>query len=470
MPRLQTPAPFLFGLARLAGVAACLALPACRPHTSETVSTAPVSEETTIEVTRGSIRRRADRAALAPPFWLAIGLVDPAAAERGAKTGEERLFAGAFRALVEGRDDDALVLFAGLTNASDESVRSASRTGQTLVMQAQGRWSEIAALESAADVIEPVDRASIFVWGRAFAQLPPAVIRVQALSARLPLRISTAGTPVIQVRINGSERNFWLDTGASLSIVASDVARQLGVATIGHDTLALATWGGRVNAVPGVVARLEIGSMQATGVPVAILDPTALQFQRTSGSGEIGSTVRLDGVIGMDMLRHLAVTLDVRSGEVTIGRPAKRDGDPSRRNLYWLGFPVTRLVASSGRSALFGIDTGADSTTVGESWFLVDSAAQLLSRPGKLLGLGETSVTTLQVVRQMLLSDGAYTVRLRNVTIAPERRSTFITMDGVLGSDFIRSSVVHIDFASGEFSIRPTHRPRMRDAIDVTSH
>ncbi len=447
----------------LAAALLCWAGAACAHPTPAPPVPSPFGDTAAVEVTRGSIARRAARASAVPEFWAAVAAVDCDAADRGARTFDERMFAIAFRALTDGRHEEAVVAFRALLDAEDPTVRAAARTGRTLALEGQGRWRELAADLQRETAPVARDPASIELWARAFAALPPATYRVPFTHERLPLQRSASGTPIVAVRVNGSVRHFWLDTGASLTMLAADVARDLGVEPLGDDTLAIATWAGRVPARPAMVSQFQLGGVEVARLPVAVLDESVLRFdhreERRDGRA-VPISVRLDGVIGTDLLRRLDLTLDVPNGALTIARPVARPRGARARNVYWLGFPVLRLTTASGGTALVGLDTGADSSFVTESWFLVDSTGRVRQRRGEIVGLGATSMTTTQAVHEVVVSDESYTVRLRNVSIAPERHATYVTLDGVFGSDFIRYAEVRLDMSNGIFSVKPARRRR----------
>jgi hypothetical protein len=75
-------------------------------------------------------------------------------------------------------------------------------------------------------------------------------------------------------------------------------------------------------------------------------------------------------------------------------------------------------------------------------------------RRGSIGGLGSEQHATQWVARQIALSDGDYAIDLRNVPVAPERRWTFVSFDGVLGSDIALASRMHLDFLNGVFDVR----------------
>ncbi|HET6681358.1 MAG TPA: aspartyl protease family protein, partial [Gemmatimonadaceae bacterium] len=161
-----------------------------------------------------------------------------------------------------------------------------------------------------------------------------------------------------------------------------------------------------------------------------------------------------DGVIGTDLLRRMDVVLDAGAGTMTIRRPRR---DPhAKRNLYWIGYPVVKFVTRDGRPVLFGLDTGADGTFVTTSVLRKLPRTKVAARRMTLGGLGTGRERTEWVAREIALSDGDYAITLRNAPVTPDRHWTFVTFDGVIGSDVALATRLHLDFTNGVFDIRPS--------------
>jgi hypothetical protein len=73
------------------------------------------------------------------------------------------------------------------------------------------------------------------------------------------------------------------------------------------------------------------------------------------------------------------------------------------------------------------------------------------------------------VVREVSLSDGDYAIALRNTPVTPEHRWTFVTFDGMIGSDVALATRMHLDFANGIFDVRPS-ASRIDGPPSVTVH
>jgi hypothetical protein len=389
-------------------------------------------------------------------FWADVGVLDMVAAEKSAHSFEELTFVLAMRALMASDPDAAAVGFSALhASATDFSVRTRARIGLTMALSWHSNWpalARIAADPDSAETNDPkVSQAGVERWARALAELPAPQFDIPDAPVTLPLRRSAFGTPLVTVQINGRAHEFWLDTGASMTLLSDRVAEDAGVVLAAPDTLALGVVSGHIQARAVFLDSLRFGPLLARQLSAALVSGNMLRLDRREING-VTESVQIDGVIGTDLLRYLDVVIDAGAETITIRRPRR---DPRAvRNLYWVGYPVVRLVTSDGRPALFGLDTGAEATYVTSSLLKKLPRTRMAMRNSRLGGLGIGEINTQWIARDIALSDGDYALVLRNVSVAPERRWTFVTFDGVIGSDVALSSRMHLDFLNGVFDVR----------------
>ena len=397
-------------------------------------------------------------------FWTSVRALDVVAARAQATTINQRFFTDALGDLANGNVSAAEVLFHSLIADPDPLLAGRARIGMTVALNAQGKWQELAALNS-----EPrddananlIDRAAVDSWAGVLRDVPQVEVDAPAFAEVLPILGSRVGTPIIKVLVNGHPHYFWLDTGATMSLLASDVAAECGVVPMASDTLAIAAAQGRIAARPAIANAVQIGSVTIRNLPVAVLDPSALRLDKRVTNGVI-VPVKLDGVIGSDVLRRLSVVLDMGAGTIALARPAAHPS--GRRTLIWIGFPVIRLLTRNGHPVLFGLDTGADSTIVTDSWMDKTPDPGLTDAVGRVDALGASHSGGLPVLNKVIVGDGEYVLRLGGVPIVQERRQTFVALDGVLGADVLAHATLHMDITNGLFAIRaPGIAPFPRD-------
>jgi clan AA aspartic protease (TIGR02281 family) len=403
-------------------------------------------------------------------FWDDISRLDVARAEHAATSFEERTFVAALTQLMSSDPEAAAIAFSALhRSAQDPLVRSRSRVGLTMALTWNSDWESIAGMQIDPDTLEKHDAAvvqsAVERWAQAFARFPQFSVSMPPTPVILPLRRSAFGTPVVRVMVNGRPFEFWLDTGASMTLISADVAVETGVKLAALDTLALGVVSGHIDARAVYIDSLAMGGFVAHGLTAAVVSREVLRLDHANVDGRV-KAIPIDGVIGADLIRRMDLVIDAAAGTLTISRP-RRDSRASR-NLFWVGYPVVRLVSHDGQPLLFGLDTGAEGSYVTMSLLRKLPRTPVAARRNAITGLGTESTLTQYVVRDIRVSDGDYAVTLRNAPIAPDRRWTFVNFDGVIGSDVAMATRLHLDFTNGVFDVRPTVRGEM-DRVRVTS-
>jgi hypothetical protein len=422
-------------------------------RTSGVVPVDTIDDAQTIAIARGKFsarRTRPDRS----DFWGSVSVLDMVSADSAARSLDELTFSVALKQLLAGEAENAAVAFGALRGvAKDADVRARARIGLTMSLSWQSDWVALSQLASDSSDGNSTENtpAAVERWGRALADLPPMRVGVPYAPVTLPMRRSVFGTPVVTVLVNGVPREFWLDTGASMTLLSDEVAAASSVKLAATDTLALGVVAGEIPARAVLVDSLSLGTVVAYNIGAALVSHGALRVDRREVDGRTES-VRIDGVIGTDILRWLDIVIDAGAGTITLSRPRRQA--QVTRNLFWVGYPVVRLVSESGRPLLFGLDTGAEGSYVTTTLLRKQPDVRVGMRRGSIHGLGSEEHRTEWVVRSLAMSDGDYEIRLSNAPVAPERNWTFVRFDGILGADVALASRMHLDFVNGVFDIR----------------
>jgi predicted aspartyl protease len=391
-------------------------------------------------------------------YWEALAELHPADAIAAARTPAETEFAEALVDLMSGNIERAEARFRELRKSAPDSViRAGSRVVYTATLQYQEKWQALAALKSESTTVqaEQHDKASIELWADAFKNLPPKISTYRSSTGRLQMSISAVGTPLVPVRIHDKVYNFWLDTGSSLTMLASDVALELGVKPLVPDTLEIVTSTGRVRAQPALVQELVIGPLVVQNVPTMIVEETMMQMQEPRPTMPV-SRVKIDGIIGFDIIREMDLELDYGDGILRLRNPANSRPD-ANRNLFWVGLPVIRIMSTDGVPLHFGLDTGAQLTFVTET--LLD---KLQLRPARIEsrrvgGLGGEISMRAPVMPDLRVVVRGFPILFRGAFVRAPVYQVLASLDGVLGGDVWNSGIVRIDMTNGVFAIR---RPR----------
>ncbi len=139
--------------------------------------------------------------------------------------------------------------------------------------------------------------------GRTLSLLPRDDVEPFALE--LPLRVA-GGYPLVPVQIHGTGPYwFLLDTGASTSVISTDLASRLSLPR-GE---ARAAHGARdsLEAHSTMISAMAVGPIEQHGLDVAIMDCTGISA--TAGC-------QVDGYVGHDFLSHRRVAIDYAGGRL----------------------------------------------------------------------------------------------------------------------------------------------------------
>ena len=217
-------------------------------------------------------------------FWEAMASLDTGFISRQPVSDIEREFAKALGMVMSGKyDDAALALDAIRADTTDRTLLTASRILLSAMLQYQDKWSLLAELDSMGKrntgVDGSPDKAGVETWANAFRKVPSRKMVFPTRPVVVPLILSAAGTPMIEVTIQGKTHAFWLDTGASMSIVSSGLATELGIKPLAPDTLEVATTTGRVPAQAGAISHLELGGIDIRNTTALIVDSDRMQVR-----------------------------------------------------------------------------------------------------------------------------------------------------------------------------------------------
>ena len=114
------------------------------------------------------------------------------------------------------------------------------------------------------------------------------------------VRFSTSnGHMVVPVLLNESRNSSLLfDTGASITILSTDLARNLGLRAAAGRTIRLKTVAADVQAKVARLDSITVGGLSRSDFPVAVVD---LDFDKSG---------RFDGILGMDFLGNYTIRID----------------------------------------------------------------------------------------------------------------------------------------------------------------
>lgn len=233
---------------------------------------------------------------------------------------------------------------------------------------------------------------------------------------------------LIPAVVNGTRGLFWLDTGASRTVLSAAFARRIGVDEAGMYTPISGTLNAQfAQLVP--IESLQIGPVDFGGFRAIMLDMR-----------HINAYARADvaGIIGRDILGRIRSTIDCPGGRFSIGQPLRADPAHivpvavSDRGFFLRG-------TIGDRSVTFMLDTGCSPTLVREQ-----QARRLSSGV-----LAQRSVNVPLADINRARDDASHRVlTVRSLRVGNQRRSPFDIVVGeasLLGFSFLKHYKMTLD-------------------------
>ncbi len=261
----------------------------------------------------------------------------------------------------------------------------------------------------------------------------------------------------VELRVGGGPaRRFLVDTGAGMTAISLELARELGVA--GGEPLEIVGLGGGTEARAALLPALSIGAFTLSDVHGLVLDLAELRA---------GLGADLDGILGFSALARYAVTFDFARGQLELAENAvaRVPGAGGTRVPFVMvaGQVIVPVRVDGGEEASFIVDSGAWRT------FLPTEIGARLDVPAerRLPGIPSSGADgrpiEAEAVRVRSLRVGDVEVA-RPIVLVPaaagggggnEAWSLVTRARGVLGADFLRRFRVTIDFPRQEMTLEP---------------
>ena len=388
----------------------------------------------------------------AAEYWDALAALNLSGLRSSAAGDAQTGFAHGMSLLADGDTEGAEKAFmVGSAQRSDVNVGIASQIMLATTLLYEHKWAELRSF-SYSPQLSPPDKEIVRDyqrWGFAFANTEPQRVSMSVDSVLMPLRVSPIGTPMVRVRINGRQYNFWLDTGSSITVLSSDVAEEVGAPVISSDDLSVRTFAGAAPVKAAFVRRIEIGPVLLENTPAVIVEASYMTLKPTPDRAQVART-HIDGIIGWDTIRQLDLSLDYTNGLILIRRPQARANSP--HNLTWMGKPFVEVRTKLGETLHFTLDTGAQGSFLNTVALDKTGAVSTISE-GVVYGIAGTGKRADKMIRSLPLEFGGKGVRLDEVMLYGPSYSGMINCDGILGSDIARYGTIRIDATNGLFSI-----------------
>lgn len=277
----------------------------------------------------------------------------------------------------------------------------------------------------------------------------------------IPFKLGSDRRPYIQVRVNGQDATFVLDTGSGFTVISETAAKRLGIAPVAKGGTSQGVGGnGKFPIVYGLIDSLYLEDEKIAEVP-CFIRPFHEDVNRPR-------EFTADGFIGLSVLSSFLTSIDYKQGSISLDRDnaALNTPPPASPDVTVIPFRTTENGLISVETQLDGehlinaiLDTGASSTVV--------SMAAV-----KRLDLSKSIIKgqTVRVVGAAGISNDVELLHLRNCQVADLQQNNLraLVLDfgainetsgfeqsGIIGGDFLVHFRLTIDFIHGQLALQP---------------
>lgn len=246
-------------------------------------------------------------------------------------------------------------------------------------------------------------------------------------------------------RVGGEEVRLFLDTGANLSAISRNLAKQLGLRMVAAGASLGSMTSQKVTVDLAVAERIAIGEMTAENVTFLVMADENQPFRDWPLERRI--------IAGLPLQLALGSWGFSPDGRLTLERGPRNAGSG---NLCFDGLLPVLEGAYQGRPLLFGFDTGAADVDLHPAFYqqfraMVEQQGKVQTR--KVGGVGGDEMFSVKTLAALSLVLGGRTAELKDVDVFLRPVGSHKKSDGWAGRGFLRGRPFVIDYRSMELRI-----------------
>jgi hypothetical protein len=160
--------------------------------------------------------------------------------------------------------------------------------------------------------------------------------------------------------------------------------------------------------------------------------------------------IMIDGIVGWNAIQNIDIYIDYKNKEVRMKEPVKTIVNVT--NMFIAGRAILKLTAIDNKPIYFGIDTGASQSSISEKASVGIPSQNIVKKLITAVSVGGTKQLEISYIKEqaLFMMDG-YKLSFENMRVEADltKWAVFFELDGVVGSDLVRNTCLHIDCCNG---------------------
>jgi len=381
-------------------------------------------------------------------YWQAIRHFDFDYINRNEVTTEQHDFVNGLQLMIAGRSDTSALIFESLMeNTSDSLMQASCADILKWHYTYANRWDRLVEIDSQLPAGLDQDNSIEFV--KAFQQAPAEVYHYPDRPGTILTELSVSGSPIIEVTINGHKQHFWIDTGAELTVISSNIAETCGIEPLHEeDTMIGTSTDINVGTRPAVISELKIGDLIVENHPVWIIDKKDLEVKLF----KVIKIIKIDGIIGWNLIQNLHLEINYKNLTTTIKKP--EPAEVAERNFHFVCVPFVSMTDTLGNPFNFFLDTGAASTFLYQPGITKIDVSDAKSSRAIIGGAGGTQQIKQSVIPNEAFILDNYRINFATIDGHGDGENYFFFFDGCAGSDLFKNGTLVLDFHNGRCELK----------------